>query len=100
MPTEITDKSQIPSTGLVVIDFYATWCGPCKRVAPLFEELERHYPNVKFLKVNVDEAEELSQEYTIESLPTFIFLKNYQLHSVVEGVNPNTLVSTFRKFTE
>ncbi len=100
MPTEITSKSEIPSTGLVVIDFYATWCGPCKRIAPVFVELEGHYPTFKFLKVDVDEADELSREYGIQSLPTFVFLKNYQVHSVIEGADLNKVMSTLNSLTE
>ena len=100
MPKEITNKSEIPSTGLVVIDFYATWCGPCKRIAPFIEELEGHFPSVTFLKVDVDNAEELMQEYSIQSLPSFVFLKNYQLHSVVGGTNINHILSTLKSFAE
>lgn len=100
MPREITSKSEIPSTGLVVIDFFAPWCGPCKRIAPVFEELETLFPSVTFLKVNVDEAEELSQEFSVQSLPTFVFLKNYAVHTVVEGANLDRVLSTLKSLTE
>ncbi len=100
MPKEISSKSEIPSTGLVVIDFFAPWCGPCKRIAPVFEELETHFSSVTFLKVNVDEAEELSQEFSVQSLPTFVFLKNYALHSVVEGADLNRVIDTLKILTK
>ena len=63
---------------LVVIDFFATWCGPCKMIAPRIEEWEAEMSNVKFLKVDVDEAEDVAAHYQISAMPTFIFIKNKQ----------------------
>ena len=59
-----------------VIDFYAEWCGPCKTVAPKFEELSKKFTNVSFKKVNVDEYQEISSEFNIKLLPTFVVLQN------------------------
>eukprot|EP00300_Choanocystis_sp_HF-7_P040647 c7146_g1_i1.p2 GENE.c7146_g1_i1~~c7146_g1_i1.p2 ORF type:complete len:110 (-),score=23.66 c7146_g1_i1:83-412(-) len=65
------------STGLVVVDFSAAWCGPCKRIAPKFEELASSGRiAAKFLKVDVDECEEVASRYDIRSIPTFLFFKN------------------------
>merc|ERR1711994_1026486 len=61
---------------LVVIDFYATWCGPCKMIAPKLEEMSKTKTNVVFLKVDVDEAEDVAMEYNISAMPTFLFMKN------------------------
>ena len=63
---------------LVVIDFFATWCGPCKMISPKIEAMAGEMSNVVFLKVDVDEAEDVAQEYNISAMPTFIFLKNGQ----------------------
>ena len=63
---------------LVVIDFFATWCGPCKMIAPRLEEWEAQMSNVKFLKVDVDEAEDVAAHYQISAMPTFILIKNKQ----------------------
>lgn len=81
MPISITKenvKEEIENSALpVVLDVYATWCGPCKQVAPLFEELSKELSNVcKFAKLNVDEDRELSIYYGVTSVPTFIFIKN------------------------
>lgn len=61
---------------LVVIDFYATWCGPCKMISPKLEEMSKTKTNVVFLKVDVDEAEDVAMEYNISAMPTFLFMKN------------------------
>ena len=60
----------------VFVDFYADWCGPCKMVAPVVEELSTENPDVKFIKVNVDDAPELAERYQIMSIPTMISFKD------------------------
>ncbi len=62
--------------GIVLVDFYADWCGPCKMVAPIIEELSQEKENVKFIKVNVDNHEEIAKEYGIMSIPTMIIFKD------------------------
>lgn len=52
---------------------YATWCGPCKAISPVLERLSAQYTNAKFIKVDVDEAAEIAQEYGISAMPTFFF---------------------------
>merc|ERR1712141_33958 len=61
---------------LVVVDFYADWCGPCKMIGPKVEVLAAKYENVVFVKVNVDENAEASEFYNISAMPTFKFFKN------------------------
>ena len=61
---------------LVVIDLYADWCGPCKMLAPVIEELEREYPDVKFGKINVDNEPELATLFKVESIPYIALVKN------------------------
>jgi len=62
----------------VVIDVYATWCGPCQQMTPIIEELEKEFgENYKFAKLNVDEARDISiKEYGVTSVPTFVFIKD------------------------
>jgi thioredoxin 1 len=81
---EISSSSQIPR-GAVIIDFYATWCKPCKTIAPTYEKLSTDFPAVKFLKVNVDECPELVIQFAIKAMPTFIFLHNHELRATVSG---------------
>jgi thioredoxin 1 len=93
----ITDITEIPQDKKVIIDFFADWCGPCKRIAPVFVELAEKFPNVVFLKVNVDEAEELAQGFEITSLPTFVFLHNGNIFHKMEGANLNEVITTLEQ---
>ncbi len=68
---EVLDASQ-----KVLIDFYASWCGPCQAMAPLFEEASNEATNVKFCKVNVDEQPKLARSFGISSIPTLIVFEN------------------------
>ena len=61
---------------LVVIDFWASWCGPCKMLAPVYEKVAGDMTDVKFCKVNVDEEPELAREFQISSIPTVVCVKN------------------------
>lgn len=71
----------------VVIEVYATWCGPCQHMMPLFEDLAKEYSDkYKFTKLNVDEAREIAIEYGIASVPTFVFIKNNQVVGKEVGV--------------
>jgi len=61
--------------GPIIIDVYATWCGPCQQMDPIFEELEKELSSkYKFAKLNVDEAREISIQFGVTSVPTFIFM--------------------------
>ncbi|TFK56719.1 thioredoxin-domain-containing protein [Heliocybe sulcata] len=79
--THITSLSQLngilskANDKLSVIDFHATWCGPCHMIAPTFEALSKQYTNVNFLKCDVDAANEVAGYYKVGAMPTFIFLK-------------------------
>lgn len=64
------------SEGCVIVDFYAPWCGPCKRIAPIFNELSSKYTNVTFIKVDIDDHKEIAQQYNVRSIPQLLFFKN------------------------
>ncbi|KAH7640324.1 thioredoxin 2 [Dermatophagoides farinae] len=96
MVHKVTDKDdmkkQLKDAGdkLVVVDFYATWCGPCRLIAPVLEKLaEENKEKLVVLKVDVDENEELTSEYGITSMPTFVLIKNEQkVHSFSGASEP------------
>lgn len=75
------------SSGAVVVDFYADWCGPCKMFAPTFLEARNEYEGrVSFVKVNVDDSRELAFRYKILSIPTIVFFKNGEVADRVSQV--------------
>jgi len=82
---------------LTVIDFHATWCGPCHTIAPVFESLAKQYPNVNFLKCDVDAARDVASRYSISAMPTFIFLKGSTKVDQVRGANKSALESTLSR---
>lgn len=70
----------------VLVDFWATWCGPCQMMGPVVEELAQENPDVKVCKVNVDEEMELAREYRVMSIPTFLVFKNGEVTGRTLGV--------------
>lgn len=74
------------SSGTVIVDFYADWCGPCKMMSPIIDEIAKENENIKVGKVNVDEAQDLATEYNIMSIPTIIIFKNAKLYKTFVGV--------------
>ena len=68
-----------------VVDFWASWCGPCMMLKPIFEELSGEMPSVKFCKVNVDDERELAIEYGVQSIPTLLVFKGGELAATLVG---------------
>ena len=69
----------LEAKGLVVVDFGANWCGPCKSLLPILDEVVNEDPNKKIVKVDIDEQEELAKEYKIMSVPTLLVFKNGEI---------------------
>lgn len=76
---------------LVVVDFTASWCGPCKRIAPFFEELSSKYPRAVFLKVDVDECADTAAAHGVSAMPTFIFFRNKTKVDRIQGADTAAL---------
>ena len=74
--------------GLAVIDFYADWCGPCRMLAPVFEELANEYTDVKFCKVNVDNEPELAKMFKVQSIPMVALVKDNTFVDMSVGFVP------------
>jgi thioredoxin 1 len=91
----VETADEIPMTGSVVVDFFATWCGPCKKIAPAFEKLAEVYPTIVFLKVDVDESAELVDKYGIQAMPTFLFMKDGVVVKRIEGADLRAMEEGF-----
>ncbi len=84
--SENFEKEVISSPVPAVVDFFATWCGPCKMLSPIVEELADEYgEKLRFCKVNVDDERELALKFGITSIPTLLFFKNGKLINTVVG---------------
>lgn len=96
--SELEAKFNEAGEKLVVVDFFATWCGPCKRIAPLLDEIaEKNKDKLVALKVDVDEIEELVGEYGVTVMPTFIFKRKGQLLEKLVGSNEDKLKQSVEK---
>ncbi|KAM5536067.1 hypothetical protein V8D89_010325 [Ganoderma adspersum] len=85
------------NTKLSVIDFHATWCGPCHMIAPTYEALAKQYPNVNFLKCDVDQAKDVAGRYRVTAMPTFVFLKGAAEVDRIRGANKPALEDALRR---
>lgn len=81
------EQEVISAKSLVLVDFYADWCGPCKMMAPIIEALAKEYQGrVKIGKLNVDESPQMSAKYSVMSIPTFLFFKEGDVVEQIQGV--------------
>jgi len=98
MAFEFTDanfqETALEDGGVAVIDFWAEWCGPCRMITPIIEELSKEYEGkAKIGKVNVDENPEISKEYGIRSIPTILVLKNGEVVDKQIGVTTKKVLT-------
>ena len=82
------ESEVLNSKGVVLVDFWAAWCGPCKMIAPILDEVAEEMPDAKITKVNVDEEQELAAKYGIRSIPTLIVFKDGEKVEQMVGVLP------------
>ena len=81
-------------SGVVVVDFFATWCGPCKMLAPVSEELSEELTDVNFVKVDIDQSMDLAQKFRIVSVPTMKIFKNGEEVDTLMGFMPKDVLKS------
>ena len=93
--TENFNSEVLSNNGVVVVDFFANWCGPCRKLAPILEEVESELnSNVKFAKINTDENLEMAKQYQVSGLPTLMVFKNGQAVERLVGLMPKSSIIT------
>ena len=86
---------------LLLVDFWAEWCGPCKSMHPIFTRMAKKYKSVRFARVNVDSAQDIAMRYGVQSIPTFIMFKNGEVaNTMVGAVGEPGIHMICKKFTE
>lgn len=91
------DEEVLKSSEPVVVDLWAPWCGPCKSMGAVIDELSTKRPEIKFVKVNVDENFQISSNYNVRSIPTIMTFKNGELVDILSGFRGKSSVEDMLK---
>ena len=99
LPDVAGNFDEFVGQGVAVVDFWATWCGPCRMLAPILDEVAEKIPEVKFGKVDVDNAPELAKRFQIMSIPNVCVFKDGQLVDRIVGLcDEDELADTIKKY--
>ena len=88
---------EVIKEGTVLVDFFATWCGPCKMLSPVIDELSEEVTDVKFVKVDIDEEELLTEQFEIQAVPTVLVFKNGKVVNKQLGFAPKAQLKNLLK---
>ncbi|KAL7314400.1 thioredoxin trx1 [Mucor circinelloides] len=92
-------KELISQDKLVIVDFHATWCGPCKMIAPKLQKLANTFTDAVFAKVDVDEVADVAAEYQVRAMPTIMYFRNGQKIGEVVGANMANIEAKVKEFS-
>ncbi len=95
--TDEFESEVLRADGTVLVDFYATWCGPCKMLAPVLEEFAKTHEDIKIVKIDVDEETPLAIKYGVMSIPTLILFKNGEIAGQTLGYQTPDQLENFVK---
>lgn len=85
---DIFENEVMTSSEIVLVDFYADWCGPCKAIAPILDSISEENPSAKIYKINIDDEGELAERFGVQSIPTLITFKAGEVVDTVVGGKP------------
>ena len=101
---ELTSENfnhEMANNDLLLVDFWAEWCGPCKSMHPIFTRMAKKYKRVRFARVNVDKSQDIAMKYGVQSIPTFIMFKNGEIaNTMVGAVGEPGIHMICKKFTD
>ena len=87
--------NEMTGKGLVLVDFFATWCGPCKMLGPVLEDMASDRDSIDIVKVDIDESMNLARQYGIMSVPTLVLFKDGQVVAQTSGFQPKDSIQQF-----
>jgi len=90
-------QDAVAEKGVLVLDCFATWCGPCKVIAPTVVKFSKEYPNARFFKLDVDDVPDVAQKLGIRAMPTFLVYKDGEKFKEVVGANPKALEAAIQE---
>jgi thioredoxin 1 len=93
-------RESVLKSPIAFVDFYATWCGPCKMIAPYVEKFSETYKTVNFYKLDVDEVNDVARDYAISAMPTFMVFKHGKVVNKIVGANPQGIHGALVNATE
>lgn len=86
------DKAVMEADTPVIVDFYATWCGPCRQISPVLESIADEHPELAVVKIDIDANRETAQRYSVMSVPTIMTFVNGEVKNTVVGAKPKTVL--------
>lgn len=90
--TEENYKEELNKNGVTFVAFWAPWCGPCRMMAPVYEQISEELEDVNVFKVNTDEHQKIAFEYSVRSLPTLLFIKDGKIAETLIGANSKSVI--------